>query len=62
VDDFAVDLGSAFGLEAADDLDAAVDGDLAMYSPTSRLSETRPDGQVPDACVIVSIRDDSGVC
>ncbi len=59
---FAVDLAAGFGLEAAVVLDDAVDGDLAMYSPTPRLKQTRPDGQEPGACVVVSIRDDSGVC
>jgi hypothetical protein len=62
VADFAVDFAAGLGLEAAVVLDDAVDGDLAMYSPTPRLKQTRPDGQEPGACVSVSIRDDSEVC
>jgi hypothetical protein len=57
----ALDFGAGLGLEAADALGDAVDGDLAMYSPTPRLERSRPMRKSTGANSIVSIRNDTGV-
>jgi AraC-like DNA-binding protein len=59
--DLAVDFGAGLGLEAADVFGDAVDGDLAMYSPTPRFERSRPGGSRPGANSVVSIRDDTGL-
>ncbi|MBU1345951.1 MAG: hypothetical protein KKA16_03250 [Alphaproteobacteria bacterium] len=45
---FVVDFAAGLGLEAAGALGDAVDGDLAMYSPTPRLERSHPMRQATD--------------
>ncbi|WP_150126025.1 hypothetical protein [Brevundimonas sp. LM2] len=56
-----LDFAAGLGLEAADAFGDAVDGDLAMYSPTPRFEQSRQEQKRPDACLVVAIRNDTGV-